>query len=115
MGFYDIFNHPNFEVREESAEDMEEKSTEAILSYKGMWFNVHENKLLLQIMDKLWLLSALVLPMFQSGYLTMKSFDTHLIIFNIRDNRRANTIDSKQEQTTDEEELKSFTDTNSTI
>ena len=112
----DVWTHPNFVDKGESGEDMEEKSAEeAILSYKGMWFNVHENKVLLQIMDKLWLLSALVLPMVQSGYLTMKSFDTHLIIFNIRDNRRANTIDYKNEKTMGDEELTSFTDTNSTI
>jgi len=79
---------------------------------RGLWFDVHGNKVLLQVMDKLWLFSALVLPMVQSGYIAFKSFDTHLIIFNIRDNREANSADSMNEKNMEEEELKSFTESN---
>ena len=55
----------------------------------GVWFNVHEHKLALEILDKLWLLMAVVFPMLQSGYLSFKTFNTHLITFTIRDNQRA--------------------------
>ena len=64
------------------------------LKNHGLWFNVHNHKPLLQLIDKTWLLAALVGPMMQSGYLTFKTFDTHLIIFTVRDNRRANPRDS---------------------
>jgi hypothetical protein len=60
------------------------------LHYRGMWFNVHNYKILLQIVDKLWLISALIGPMIQSGYITFKSFGSHMIIFTVKDNRRAN-------------------------
>lgn len=59
------------------------------LTYRGMWFDVHHYKILLQIVDKMWLMSAIVGPMLQSGYLTFKTFHTHLIIFTVKDNRRA--------------------------
>ena len=74
----------------------------------GIWFNVHEHKVLLQIIDKLWLIAALVIPMFQSGYLTFKTFDTHLIIFTIRDNRRANITGIETESDVNEHELSAF-------
>ena len=64
------------------------------LKNHGLWFNVHNHRALLQLIDKTWLLAALVGPMMQSGYLTFKTFDTHLIIFTVRDNRRANPRDS---------------------
>ena len=83
--------------------------------YRGLWFDVHGNKVLLQVMDKLWLFSALVLPMVQSGYITFKSLDTHLIILNIRDNREANSADSMNEKNMEDEELKSFTESNTTM
>ena len=77
----------------------------------GIWFNVHEYKLLLQIMDKIWLVTALIFPMIQSGYFTFKGFDAHLIIFNIRDNRRANPSDSSAENDVDQHELRPVSDT----
>ena len=64
------------------------------LKNNGLWFNVHNHKPLLQLIDKTWLLAALVGPMMQSGYLTFKTFHAHLIIFTVRDNRRANPRDS---------------------
>ena len=72
------------------------KNPESIGTKKenGLWFNVHNHKPLLQLIDKTWLLAALVGPMMQSGYLTFKTFHTHLIIFTVRDNRRANPRDS---------------------
>ena len=74
----------------------------------GIWFNVHEYQIFLQIMDKLWLMAALIIPMFQSGYLTFKTFDTHLIIFTIRDNRRANITGNERESDVNEHELSAF-------
>ena len=58
----------------------------------GMWFNVHTEsyKLGLEVVDKLWLIMALLCPMIQSLYLTMKGIDTHGIVITIRDNREAN-------------------------
>ena len=35
------------------------------------------------------LLVAVVFPMLQSGYLSFKTFNTHLLTFTIRDNQRA--------------------------
>ena len=62
----------------------------------GIWFNVHDDnlKVFLKVLDKLWLLFALICPMLQSGYLTFKTTDTHLVILTIRDNRRANPGDN---------------------
>ena len=73
------------------------------LKNHGLWFNVHNHRALLQLIDKTWLLAALVGPMMQSGYLTFKTFDTHLIIFTVRDNRRANPRDSAAIEGTDNE------------
>ena len=72
------------------------KNPESIGTKKdnGLWFNVHNHKPLLQLIDKTWLLAALGGPMMQSGYLTFKTFHAHLIIFTVRDNRRANPRDS---------------------
>merc|ERR1711974_531407 len=58
----------------------------------GMWLNVHTDsyKVGLEIVDKLWLIMALVCPMIQSLYLTLKGLDTHGIIITISDNREAN-------------------------
>jgi hypothetical protein len=67
----------------------------------GIWFNVHRSesvKLLLKVFDKLWLLFALICPMLQSGYLTFKTTDTHLVILTIRDNRRANPGDKTAQE-----------------
>ena len=71
-------------------EEVEVDVEELKLHYRGMWFNVHNYKILLQMVDKLWLISAFVGPMIQSGYITFKAFRTHLLIFTIKDNRSAN-------------------------
>ena len=62
-------------------------------NHYGLWFNVHNDsvQLILEIVDKLWLLMALLGPMVQSLYLTLKGLDTHGIIITIRDNRKANS------------------------
>ena len=58
----------------------------------GMWFNVHDDSIRqwLEIVDKIWLTLALVCPMIQSLYLTIKGHDSHGIIITICDNRKAN-------------------------
>ena len=63
----------------------------------GAWLNVHTDsyKTGLEVVDKLWLVMALLCPMIQSLYLTLKGLDTHGIIITVRDNREAN-----QRQTT---------------
>ena len=81
------------------------KPAETKLEYRGIWFNVHAHKNLLQIVDKLWLISALVCPMVQSGYLTFKTFHSHLIIFTVRDNRRANPAERVTQNGENEHEL----------
>jgi hypothetical protein len=62
----------------------------------GMWFNVHTEsyKLGLEVVDKLWLIMALLCPMIQSLYLTLKGLDTHGIVITIRDNREASQRNS---------------------
>ena len=59
---------------------------------QGAWLNVHTDsyKTGLEVVDKLWLIMALLCPMIQSLYLTLKGLDTHGIIITIRDNREAN-------------------------
>ena len=42
-----------------------------------------------EIADKIWIIFALVLPMFQSGYLVWRKYDTHGLIITIEDNRNA--------------------------
>ena len=111
----DVWNETKQNNQDNSNDDFEDETADTKLKYRGLWFDVHGNKVLLQVMDKLWLFSALVLPMVQSGYLTFKAFDTHLIIFNIRDNRKAKNIDRENEKVSDEEELKSLTDSNTTM
>ena len=97
----------NIATNQTQIKNISEEYTEPEPNF-GKWFNVHEHKVLLQIMDKLWLLAALVIPMFQSGYLTFKTFDTHLIIFTIRDNRRANIAGIETENDVNEHELSAF-------
>ena len=59
---------------------------------QGLWLNVHTDsyKIGLEVVDKIWLVMALLCPMIQSLYLTLKGLDTHGIIITIRDNRQAN-------------------------
>ena len=59
---------------------------------QGLLLNVHADsyKIGLEIIDKIWLIMALLCPMIQSLYLTLKGLDTHGIIITIRDNREAN-------------------------
>ena len=45
-----------------------------------------------QINDAIYMLSAIVVPFFQSGYLTWRKFDTHGLIVTIEDNRLANEV-----------------------
>ena len=104
----DVWNNTTHQSSNESIYDFKYETKDVKWKYKGLWFDVHGNKVLLQVMDKLWLFSALILPIIQSGYLTFKSFDTHLVIFNIRDNREANSVDSLNETNVEEEELKAF-------
>ena len=92
-----------------------ELPTEKKYKPHGLWFDVHAHKALLQLVDKLWLLAALVGPMLQSGYLTFKTFHTHLIIFKVRDNRRANPRESEVQNRVNEEELRAFSDTENGI
>ena len=42
-----------------------------------------------QVMDAIWMICALVLPLIESGYLTWKKLDSHGLIFVIEDNRMA--------------------------
>ena len=58
----------------------------------GIWFDVHDPIItpLLQTIDKLWLLAAVIGPMIQSGYLTFKALDTHGIRITVGDNRESN-------------------------
>ena len=42
-----------------------------------------------QINDAIWMASAIIVPLCQSGYLTWKKFDTHGLILTIEDNRTA--------------------------
>ena len=63
-------------------------------TYGGIWFNFHDNKGLLLAINILWLIGAMVGPMIHSGYLAFKTFDTHLIIVTVEDNRSANVEDS---------------------
>lgn len=57
---------------------------------RGVLVNVHDDTLkpVLQTLDVLWLVFALVDPMIQSGYLSWRKFDTHGVIFTIRDNKK---------------------------
>ena len=45
-----------------------------------------------QINDAIWMLSAIVVPVCQSGYLTWRKFDTHGLILTIEDNRAAKDV-----------------------
>ena len=94
----DVWNH-------NAQENQTNKQAGTKLEYRGIWFDVHDHKILLKIVDKLWLISALVCPMLQSGYLTFKTFHSHLIIFTVRDNRRANTAERLNQNGENEQEL----------
>ena len=63
-------------------------------TYDGIWVNFNDNKGILFAVNILWLIGAMIGPMIHSGYLAFKSFDTHLIIVTVEDNRPANAEDS---------------------
>ena len=63
-------------------------------TYDGVWVNFNDNKGILFAVNILWLIGAMVGPMIHSGYLAFKSFDTHLIIVTVEDNRPANAEDN---------------------
>ena len=67
---------------------------------KGLWWSVHEStpKMFFQVVDACYLLSALLGPMIQTGYLAWRKFDTLGVIFTIRSNRMDNRIESNKEK-----------------
>ena len=60
---------------------------------RGLLWNVRNEIMgrICQIVDAVWLLSALFWPMGQSGYLMWRKFDTHGLVITIGDNRDANS------------------------
>ena len=71
--------------------DLGDKET-GVATGEGLWWSVHEYTLkkVFQAVDACWMLFALVGPMCQSAYLGWRKFDTHGVIFIVRDNRRSN-------------------------
>ena len=59
---------------------------------KGLWWDIHDENIIaaMQVIDNLWLLANMILPMIQSGYLTMQGRKTHCVTLRIEDNRPAN-------------------------
>ena len=55
-----------------------------------------------QINDAIWMLSAIVVPVCQSGYLTWRKFDTHGLILTIEDNRAAKDVNTPLLSASDE-------------
>ena len=56
---------------------------------KGWLWNVSDGYLAGKVADVFWLLFSFLFPMIQSGYLASRGFDTHTIILQIGDNRKA--------------------------
>ena len=70
------------------------------VSVHGIWWSVRNETMqrILQIVDAMWMISALFWPMCQSGYLLWRNFDTHGLIITIGDNRRANEKNSRNHE-----------------
>lgn len=78
----------------------------------GLWWRVDEEALrpIFQVLDACWLVSGIVGPMCQSGYLAWRKFDTHGVVITIGDNRKSNITNIADESNVEnkEEEQESF-------
>ena len=55
----------------------------------GFWWSVKNTGTVVQTCGYVVLVSAIIIPLIQSGYLSLLGWKTHALIFAIQDNRKA--------------------------
>merc|ERR1711974_457639 len=69
---------------------MTQDENREVISGGWIWDVKNETMgMICELIDKIWMIFALIFPLCQSGYVAWKKFDTHGLIVTIEDNRIA--------------------------
>ena len=75
-----------------SISSLEQSNEEELVKVKGAWWSVENESLeqMFQVIDVIWIICILFVPLMQSVYLSWRKFDTHGLVVTIGDNRKSN-------------------------
>ena len=75
-----------------SLSSLEMSNEEGLVKVRGTWWSVEDESLgkMFQVIEVIWMICVLIVPLIQSAYLTWRKFDTHGLVITIGDNRTSN-------------------------